>query len=239
MMVAGVAYGIGLDHYQWFPYRLVVQAFQQAHNQQPFRLTPGDIQHFKSRTEFFRQTVGRADIIMLGDSITERAGDWRELFPDLDIKNRGIDGDTTLGVLYRLDEVLSRHPRVVALLIGINDVRMALEPETVISNVKEILRRLKKGGARPIMQSTLLPAARMNEQNTAAAVFRINAVLKEWSASQNIEFLDLNAVLAPAGALDEAFTTDGIHLRYAGYRIWGVALDPVLRRGRADDRRAP
>src|SRR5207244_10058498 len=73
--------------------------------------------YYRSRLAFFRQIVGDADVVMLGDSITEGM-DWRELFPDVRILNRGIAGDTSAGVLNRLDEVIARHPKMVFLMIG-------------------------------------------------------------------------------------------------------------------------
>src|SRR3954451_1058356 len=60
--------------------------------------------YYRTRLDFFRQTVGDADVVMLGDSITEGI-DWHELFPHVRILNRGIGGDTSAGVLNRLDEV--------------------------------------------------------------------------------------------------------------------------------------
>jgi len=66
--------------------------------------------YYRSKLAFFRQTAGVADAIMLGDSHIEGI-DWRELFPDVKILNRGISGDTSEGVLNRLDEVIGRHPK--------------------------------------------------------------------------------------------------------------------------------
>jgi len=42
---------------------------------------------------------------MLGDSITEQV-DWHELFPGRANSHRGIAGDTSAGVVNRLDEVI-------------------------------------------------------------------------------------------------------------------------------------
>jgi hypothetical protein len=56
-------------------------------------------QHKKQRFESYKT---KADIVMIGDSITDGA-EWHEMFPQLNIVNRGISGDTTVGVLNRLD----------------------------------------------------------------------------------------------------------------------------------------
>jgi len=58
--------------------------------------------YYRSRLALFRQTAGDAHVVMLGDSITEGA-DWRELFPDVRILNRGISGDTSDGIVRSLD----------------------------------------------------------------------------------------------------------------------------------------
>ncbi|MDQ3279044.1 MAG: hypothetical protein M3Q06_12005, partial [Bacteroidota bacterium] len=61
------------------------------------------VTHFKS----LPKTTG--DILFLGNSITD-GGEWSELFNDVKVKNRGISGDVTAGVLNRLAEVAQRKP---------------------------------------------------------------------------------------------------------------------------------
>src|SRR5262245_42569936 len=79
--------------------------------------------YYRSKLASFEQAAGDADVIMLGDSITEKI-DWRELFPGVSILNRGIGGDTSAGVLKRLDEVIARHPKIVFLMVGVNDLQI-------------------------------------------------------------------------------------------------------------------
>ena len=52
---------------------------------------------------------GKREILFLGDSITD-GGEWQELFNNKKVKNRGISGDITDGVLDRLGEVISARP---------------------------------------------------------------------------------------------------------------------------------
>ena len=58
----------------------------------------------------------------MGNSITAGGGNWSLRLDYPNIKNRGIGGDTTDGVLARLDEVIYFQPEAVFLLIGINDL---------------------------------------------------------------------------------------------------------------------
>ena len=68
--------------------------------------------------------------------------------PASKVANRGISGDTTRGVLLRLEEdVLALDPAAVVLLIGTNDLEEGATPEVVAGNLKLILAALE--AARP------------------------------------------------------------------------------------------
>jgi len=67
------------------------------------------------------------EIVMLGDSLTEW-GNWHELVPEHRVINRGIAGDTSSGVLDRLQEVIERRPKVVFVMIGTNDIGLQSAP---------------------------------------------------------------------------------------------------------------
>ncbi|HPI85609.1 MAG TPA: GDSL-type esterase/lipase family protein, partial [Bacteroidales bacterium] len=61
------------------------------------------------------------DIVFLGDSLTE-GFDLQHYFNLPNLKNRGISGDTTYQVLYRLEEIWNSKPAGLFLMIGINDM---------------------------------------------------------------------------------------------------------------------
>src|SRR5438876_592948 len=71
--------------------------------------------------------------------------DFSACFPGMKIANRGISGDTSRGVLIRLQEdVLALHPQAVVLLIGTNDLEEKAEPETIAANLKLLLAELAR-----------------------------------------------------------------------------------------------
>src|SRR5205823_9147885 len=75
-------------------------------------------------------------VVFLGDSITQGWNSLAQDFPKLRPVNRGISGDTSRGIRYRLKEdVLDVHPRAVSLLIGTNDIALGGTPEQVIDNI--------------------------------------------------------------------------------------------------------
>jgi lysophospholipase L1-like esterase len=75
---------------------------------------------------------------MLGNSITD-GGEWAEMFQNPHIKNRGISGDISAGVLNRIDEVAERKPAKVFLLIGTNDLARGISPDSVVKNIRQIV----------------------------------------------------------------------------------------------------
>ena len=59
------------------------------------------------------------------------------------IHNRGIGGETTSGLLRRLDEITEDRPRKLVLLIGTNDLAAAVPPARIVANYRAILERIR------------------------------------------------------------------------------------------------
>jgi len=175
-----------------------------------------------ARHAMFQVLPGRADVIMLGDSITE-FGSWQELFPTISILNRGIAGDTSYGVLERLEEITRRQPKTVFLMIGVNDFRQSISPEIVEHNIRSIVSGLSSSGITPIVQSTLFvtDAPEINAQ-----IRRLDVSLRQWCADSSVTYIDLNPVLAPEGKLLPRYTWDGVHLNGDAYLQWRDIIAP-------------
>ena len=73
----------------------------------------------------------KGDIIFLGNSITDGA-EWSELFNGRRMKNRGISGDVTAGILHRLEEIANGRPAKIFLLIGTNDLARGATADSVV-----------------------------------------------------------------------------------------------------------
>src|SRR5207245_3245279 len=109
-----------------------------------------------------RAEQDRDAIVLLGDSITQGWGeDFSGWFPGMKLANRGISGDTSRGVLIRLQEdVLALHPQAVVLLIGTNDLEEKAEAETIAANLKLILAELARHDAKmPIVLCQVFPSS--------------------------------------------------------------------------------
>ena len=68
--------------------------------------------YYHMKSVFESLPNGKKEIVFLGNSITEQ-GRWSEIFNNKHIVNRGIGGDRTDGVLFRLTEVISSKPQKI------------------------------------------------------------------------------------------------------------------------------
>jgi lysophospholipase L1-like esterase len=175
-----------------------------------------------------RKLQGPVDVVMLGDSITAQ-GEWNDIFPQVTILNLGIAGDTSAGVLNRLEDVVNLKPRTVFLMIGINDLLRDFPVRLIEKHVELSTQRLLENGITPIIQSTLhvsnekldsvFPQVTKKELNADVKV--LNALLRDWCFEKSIVYIDLNDVFSPGDVLLPAFSEDGIHLNKEAYRVWG------------------
>ncbi|NJM15564.1 MAG: hypothetical protein HC896_09530 [Bacteroidales bacterium] len=80
---------------------------------------PDSVSYYISRNEVFTKLPNDTnEIIMLGNSLTHNF-EWHEVFTDINIKNRGINGDITKGIIQRLREVVESQPKKYLLRLGL------------------------------------------------------------------------------------------------------------------------
>jgi lysophospholipase L1-like esterase len=184
---------------------------------------------------FYRKSIYEAlpdeenEIILLGDSITDN-GEWGELFKDLKIKNRGIQGDRTDGVLKRLPEVLSSSPQKIFLLIGYNDLSKGVKIETILLNYKEILQTIDTQSTKTkVYVQSVLPAKYDAYKGKVKnhQVIKLNKRLKQLSEKFNVTYLDLFSQFCDTDQqLHPDFAgPDGLHLNGRAYLKWKSILE--------------
>ncbi len=156
-------------------------------------------------------------IVMLGDSITER-GLWSELTNRCDIINRGISGDTTLGLLNRLDS-LNSSLTTAFIMIGANDILKDRDVRYIFKNYKKILEILKEKKLNIYIESTLF-VGKGAPSIYNKKIKQLNSLLINYAHQNKIGYIDLNKKLSPTGYLNSKYSLDGLHLNANGYFIW-------------------
>jgi predicted alpha-1,2-mannosidase len=172
------------------------------------------------------------EIIFLGNSITDGA-EWFELFDgNPNIKNRGIGGDDTDGVLERLAEVTSSQPRQVFIMIGTNDLAYGKTIEHVVANHKKIIERILEDSPNTevIMQSVLPVEDAVHWTRPNASILEINKQLKAHCEEIGITYIDLDPIFADEnGKLDKKYSIDGLHVNGQGYLKWVEIIKPLIK----------
>lgn len=198
------------------------------------------VPHWSERLSLFqRLRPRRTPIVMLGDSLTEHCN-WSEMFNDNAIVNRGISGDTSPGVLERLDEVIALNPTAVFLMIGVNDPDVVPQwiPEKTGRSVHRIVDRLRGAGITTYVQS-VLPVGSIFDQvaNNAAGtgtfrsnatIDRINTLLEAMDDGVGTHYINLHEQFHSGSSLNPGYTDGGIHLNGAGYQEWKVQIAPFI-----------
>ncbi|HEY9653142.1 MAG TPA: GDSL-type esterase/lipase family protein [Coleofasciculaceae cyanobacterium] len=178
-------------------------------------------------THFQTLPSTNSEIIFLGDSLTDSC-EWSELFANIEIKNRGISGDRTDGVLSRVDDILKSHPQKIFLMIGINDLVQGVTESQVVGNYRVILEKIKiQSPETQVFIQSVLPINNRKSQEKLKLrldnekVTSVNDNLKELAQEFSFYYIDLFSAFCDDGnALDSRYTTDGIHLNGKGYLLW-------------------
>ena len=176
--------------------------------------------HRKEQFEILPDT--KNEIIFLGNSITDQA-EWHEFFNNLDVKNRGIGGDDTDGILGRLDEVVSSSPAKIFLMIGTNDLAYGRSVEYILENYKLILDTIaiKTPDTKVFLQSVLPTEDAIHTTRPNAEIKKINEGLKEICAERKLVYIELFTPFATADdKLNLDYSIDGLHLNGKGYLLW-------------------
>ena len=196
--------------------------------------------YFKRCAEFDKAQIGHGKIVFLGDSITEGGGDWNRYLGTNNVVNRGISGDTTLGVLARLHEIWFYKPISLFLLIGINDIfnsdspnRNNITPLSVSNNIIAIADLIyERSPKTQVYVQTTLPINNklykklsgtfpFHEMPLPDQINQINTRLKKNESQKHYTVIDLHDIFLDSdGSLSKKYTSDGVHLNEEGYHKW-------------------
>lgn len=179
--------------------------------------------------------------VALGDSITQgiewfsianaAAGNKYTL-----AYNAGVGGDTTAGMLSRVNtDVVSRAPKLATLLGGTNDIGQDISSSVIISNLDAILSIYAANNIRAIL-GTIPPRCSTVTFDPLTAPQKANFLaVNDWIRSKNngttVKVADWTQVLSNGG--DGTFPnlslfSDHVHPNTAGKTVMAGVLQPLL-----------
>ncbi len=184
--------------------------------------------HYNQKSDFYcNHPVHKGDIVFIGDSITDGAN-WDEIFPGYPVKSRGINADTTSGVLKRIGYTLSGSPAAIFILIGTNDLPLFeyKYDKEILATYREILKRCKNESPQTkVFVQSILPRARSFDKR----IIRLNQQIAAMADEYGYTYIDLfSHFVSPKGGMRDDLTNDHLHLLAAGYVLWKKILEPYV-----------
>ena len=167
-------------------------------------------------------------ILLLGHSLIEY-GDWVRLLPGHAVAVLGCAGETTAGLLGRLDAAVHAHPKADAVVVmsGTNDILAG--DDSFLHEYRSVARRLRRAYPRAaILLHALLPLS--PDWVALETLDRVNAAVARIGAETGVTVIDLTDRFTGRGGLPrtELYESDGVHLSAKGYRVWADALTEAL-----------
>lgn len=212
---------------------LALAAGTTALRAQPDSLDYRGDYYFAKRAQQEREAVHARNIVMLGNSLTER-GAWADILQDSLVLNRGIGGDCVAGMTARLGAIVAGKPRALFLMAGVNDLIFSkITPEALLGQYERLLDAIRTASPRTtvFIQSLLPLDEAQNEEYFAGKNARIeafNALLRETARRRGLDYIDVWNRMVRDGKMPAEYTVDGIHLNAAGYAVWSDVLRPYL-----------
>jgi len=195
--------------------------------------------HYDDRVIVFSNSpsITSEDIVMLGNSLTEFGGDWGEMLDKEHVVNRGIAGDTALGIYHRLSQILPGRPKAIFLMVGVNDMSHGLSPQKVVEQCKKPIDRILKEspGTKLFVQSCLPYCESFGNWKTllgrSSEIPVINELLYQYCKLKGVEFIDLYPHFLRQGTnqMRRELSKDGLHLTPIGYKVWCFVLKKYVK----------
>ena len=177
---------------------------------------------YKSENDTFEDY--EVDVAFLGDSLTD-GYDLEKYYPQFLVSNRGIGGETSHGLLNRLQiSVIDLCPKVAVILIGGNNL------DTMFESYEKILIEMSQNlpDTEVILCSLTSMGGSWGHKNKIAAYN--NVIIEKLAEKYGYDFVDLYYPLfdSSTGEIYAEYTSDGAHLTHEGYRVFTATLTPAI-----------
>lgn len=186
---------------------------------------------------------GEAELIFLGDSITESwqsAGErdgrkiggrnvWDAEFKNYKAANFGISGDRTQHVLWRLQngELEGLKPKLIVLMIGTNNSNgNDHTAEEIADGVAAIVAEIRKQTSNAkVLLLGVFPRGKQPDSPQRKKLAQVNQLIAKLDDGKMVHFCDIgDKFLEKDGSISQDVMYDYLHLTEKGYQIWADAI---------------
>jgi lysophospholipase L1-like esterase len=213
---------------------------------------PANVAFHNERNDARHQTFvdiakkGDIDLLFVGDSITdwffwprgaEATGGkvWEANFAPLKAADFAIAGDTTQGVLWRMQngELEGFKAKLIILMLGTNNT--AANPVgQIIEGDRLILEEFKKQQPQAkVLVLGIFPRNAANNPNQTAVlnatIKAVNTGLAQLADNKQVFYMDIGDKFLVNGVVPADIMADGLHPTAKGYQIWADAILPTVK----------
>lgn len=183
-----------------------------------------------------RRGAGNIDLLFVGDSITDGWSNggrevWDKYIEPLKPANFGIGGDTTQGVLWRMQngELEGFKAKLIIHMLGTNNINSAPDDQIAEGNRLIIEEYKKRQPQAKILVLGIFPRATSATDPFRGHIKEINGMLAKLADNKQVFFMDIgDKFLAADGTLSPDIMPDFLHPNAKGYQIWADAMMPKI-----------
>jgi lysophospholipase L1-like esterase len=177
--------------------------------------------------------AGNIDLLFVGDSITdwwrqEQRGkpEWDKTWAPLKAANFGIAGDTTQGVLWRMQngELEGFKAKLIVLMLGTNNLRRNEIADIAAGDAAIVAEFRKRQPQAKVLILGVFPRGATADNAFRPMIKELNGHLAKLADNKQVFYLDIgDKFLAADGTLPADIMPDGLHPNLKGYEIWSAA----------------
>ena len=170
---------------------------------------------YQNKVAYFKKNAKKVDHLIVGDSMVAYYK------PTLNIHKQGIAGDTTEGVLNRINVIHLYAPKKVFLHIGTNDLVFTNDSdEEIVKRIQSIIDQLQ---AYEVYFILPLPVDSQyfqikDQPRTNARLYQLRTLILE--KIKHATLIDMYETFLCKDVLCKQYHSDGLHLNKKGYEIY-------------------
>ena len=189
----------------------------------------GKTRYHQANFELLQNATDPSRVVLMGNSITEF---WMETHPqffaDNHLVGRGISGQESYEMLIRFrQDVIALSPRAVVINCGTNDIAENFCPydeDITMDNIESMTELALNHGIRVVLTS-VLPCNHFiwngSVRDVPRKILSLNSRIQKLAEKWSLPYVDYYSAMVfnEGGAINPAYSEDGVHPNAEGYTV--------------------